>query len=326
MYNNKGLTILTDLTNASWADDMYFKNNYIYVIEKNNNRVMKYSTTKALVGVIVARANDNYTNLRIPTAIFVDDNQNVLIADRSRYLLDPLQNHYRILVYGPLSNDANVYEGRQLIQGSGRCYGVSMDSELNIYTSEYDNHRVLKWLSPNYTEAVTIAGNGTDGYYTDNIHLLSYPEKIYIDPYTNDLYIAEFDGRHPQNAEQLLLFKRGSIKMWKHGSLIDVTYKKNYPMENVPDFVSVRTNCHRQMFLAEDSHSVVMYGHVNHTGLSGASVVFLNDVQSDYHFTVIEFDPNNGDLFAMNTALGTIQKFTIVGQVNTSIKSELFRS
>lgn len=70
------------------------------------------------------------------------------------------------------SNATRLQEVLLLTGNKSFCYGMTLDSNLNIYVSKQDNHRVVKWLSPTYKYFVIVAGNGTEGA---EMNQLAYP-------------------------------------------------------------------------------------------------------------------------------------------------------
>ncbi|CAF1295549.1 unnamed protein product [Adineta ricciae] len=49
---------------------------------------------------------------------------------------------------------------------------MSLDRNSNIYISEFNSHRVVKWLAPNYKTYLIVAGNRTA---SSEVNRLFYP-------------------------------------------------------------------------------------------------------------------------------------------------------
>ncbi|CAM4759793.1 unnamed protein product [Rotaria magnacalcarata] len=68
------------------------------------------------------------------------------------------------------------------------CSGISVDREKNVYMSESDRHRVLKW-SPRTNTTIIVAGKTDDR--GSSSEQLSNPEAIYIDQSSGIFYVAD---------------------------------------------------------------------------------------------------------------------------------------
>ncbi|CAF3843970.1 unnamed protein product [Rotaria sp. Silwood1] len=167
VYNRTDNIVLEGTDDSVWGNSFFLdsKKN-LYIIEKVNYSVIKF-IPNSKTGIIVAKKSDIYPKLRVPKKIFVDSNDNVFVLENNLWDEEPPKNQYRVLVFWPMKHNPQLYEGTEFINGSGRCYGISMDSDANFYTAEYDNHRVLKWLAPFYNSTVVVAGNETESLRPD---------------------------------------------------------------------------------------------------------------------------------------------------------------
>ncbi|CAF1154893.1 unnamed protein product [Adineta steineri] len=75
------------------------------------------------------------------------------------------------------------------------CTGVWLDKEKNVYMTEHDRSRILKW-SP-VTDLTTVVAGETDKSGPRADHLKE-PQGIFVDKTTNDLYIADLTNHRIQ--------------------------------------------------------------------------------------------------------------------------------
>ncbi len=112
------------------------------------------------VGATVAGGNDpgnRLNQLYCPADIFLDDDQNIYIAD--------WWNH-RIVEW-----KCNATNGQIVAGGNGKGThlnqldsptGIFVDADYSMYVSDENNHRVMKWTK-NAKEGVVVAGGNGDG-------------------------------------------------------------------------------------------------------------------------------------------------------------------
>ena len=79
-------------------------------------------------------------------------------------------------------------EGVQIGDECRSCFGVTVDRHKNVYMSESDRHRVVKW-SPS-TNLTTVVAGQTDQRGTDDGYL-SEPDGIYFDRKSETLYVSD---------------------------------------------------------------------------------------------------------------------------------------
>ncbi|CAF0860523.1 unnamed protein product [Adineta steineri] len=153
----------------------------------------------------------------LPYGIFIDGINTVYVANRvnntipvwpqwsstpTRYISGNLNRSYSIFVSinGDVYVDNGYTNGRidkftfntsnviTVMNVSGSCYGLFIDSINNLYCSLKDFHQVVKLLLNNGTTIPTIAaGNGSAGSLSN---MLNSPQGIYVDSSLN-LYIAD---------------------------------------------------------------------------------------------------------------------------------------
>ncbi|CAF4161253.1 unnamed protein product, partial [Rotaria sordida] len=162
--------------------------NHFYVMDSNNARVQHYSLGSK-IGRRVAgddTVGSGASQLgKITAGIYVNrKTQDLYIADNAnqRVQLWPVNATIGYTVFGSVSTGLN------------NIIGIRVDSLNNIYVSEYLKGRVVRW-SPNTTNLIVVAGNGTSG---STAELLNVPRQIDLDASGQYLYIADFNNHRIQ--------------------------------------------------------------------------------------------------------------------------------
>lgn len=105
---------------------------------------------------ITGSAGSALAQLNNPSAVYIDQNDDMYILDTS---------NYRVLRWSIGDQLGTiVVNGRgagSTLDRIGVSYAMFVDSQSNIYVSEYGNHRVTRWTS----------GNNTAGQLVRNINL-----------------------------------------------------------------------------------------------------------------------------------------------------------
>ena len=149
-----------------------------------------------VAGVTNVPGSDAY-HLSEPNRIFVDNHDTLYVTDGF--------NH-RVLKFAPGSNAGIVVAGVTGVPGDdlGHLHypdGVKVDSMGNIYVSDFNNHRIIRF-APGQTYGIVLAGvSGVAG--NDNLHLNS-PTGLYVDKGGN-IYVM--DGYYNQ---RVIKFANGS--------------------------------------------------------------------------------------------------------------------
>ncbi|CAF3203092.1 unnamed protein product [Rotaria sp. Silwood2] len=149
--------------------DLFLDTNRQRLYVTQNNRVVVFDTIKSPEsGNIIVGEN---SGSRLPLlshaqSTFVDINQNLYVLEmhyEEAYKLElTLFNFTYRVWYWPFSS----MNATKLLQGNGKCFRIALDKNLNIYITEFDAHRVVKWHSPEYTNYSVVAGT-TDIYVAD---------------------------------------------------------------------------------------------------------------------------------------------------------------
>jgi sugar lactone lactonase YvrE len=183
----------------------------LYVPDCNNNRVLYYPMGSTTATRVYGQGGSFTTNpankggisaksLYCPSGIAVDKNGNLYIsdADNSRVLYYPAGSTTATRVYGQggsfTTNTANK-GGISAISLSIPGL-ITLDGNGNLYVVDYENHRVLYYLSGS-TTAIRVYGQS--GSFTTNIvnkggisaKSLYYPWGIAVDG-SGNLYVADY--------------------------------------------------------------------------------------------------------------------------------------
>ncbi|UJR18275.1 hypothetical protein I4U23_005178 [Adineta vaga] len=151
---------------------MLKRTNTLYVADFGNQRVQMFSlNTSHESGTTVAFGIDS------PSKIYVDEDDD----GPSIYISVFIGNRVEKWTKGAL-------KGIQLGDECRSCFGIAVDEEKNVYMSESDRQRVIKW-SPKTNLTVVVAGR-TDERGSGNEYL-STPDGLYFDRTTDDLYVAD---------------------------------------------------------------------------------------------------------------------------------------
>ncbi|CAF2697913.1 unnamed protein product [Rotaria sp. Silwood2] len=164
----------------------------MYVVDYNNHRVQLYqegSSTGRTVAGFSLSSGASRAELYYPVAIRVTHNQTMFILDRS---------NYRVFRWQVGDQLGYVIAGGHGVGAAftqiGTSYDIFLDSQYNIYVSEYDNHRITLWSNGNTTAGRLVAGGNGAGSTADK---LNGPWGIYVDA-SNTIYIVDRSNHRVQ--------------------------------------------------------------------------------------------------------------------------------
>ncbi|CAF1398812.1 unnamed protein product [Adineta steineri] len=253
----------------------------IYVADTANHRIRKYFPGKSAEGLTLI---DKTWNINSPRCLYIDQESNHLFfLDRDN------QENYRVQL---LKLNSNKLKLTILIIGKQtRSYGMTLDQNLNIYISEFNYHRIVKWLSPNYDRYVIIGEN--------NKKTLSFPRSIYIDEVTNNLYIAD----------------RNRIQRWSTNSNESEIVMQGGSL--CPN--GIEYDSHGNLYISQDKTIKLIN---NTTDLEGIDIIGIQDypnMDANFETTAnlytpegIYLDKTNGDFYVADSDFNRIIKFTII--------------
>jgi hypothetical protein len=183
----------------------------------------------------------------------------------------------------------NSTSGIILVNGIGTSYSMSIDQDLNIYTSEHDHNRIKKWFKhTNYTISITIVGNGWD--YLGNF-LLSDLRIFYLDEKTETIYIL--------NSE------KSSIVKWRLG---DETGEIIYSNQILSSAKGIKFDCNINIYFSNSSFDEIYQINI----LTNQVRSVLIQPRNFYgQYMGFEFD-SFGNLYLSDVSPNQIIKYSII--------------
>ncbi|CAF4868145.1 unnamed protein product [Rotaria socialis] len=190
----------------------------VIIADNENHRIIQWKKDDTTHGQIVAGGNgqENQLNqLAWPTDVLVDkESDSLIICD---------YGNCRVVRW---LRRSDTTQGEILIENV-KCYGLAMDDqkylyvsdaakhEQNVYVTDYENHRVMKWAK-GATEGIVVAGGQCQG---NSMAQLSYPNGLFVDT-LGTVYVADSNNyrvmRWPQGAKQGTVIVGG--KDWRAGA------------------------------------------------------------------------------------------------------------
>ena len=165
----------------------------VYVADYNNYRFMKWtpgSTNGTVFGPQLGGGGSSDTNrLNTATTLAFDSTETFV------YLSDTF--NCRILKMNLLTGNITVALGPgcgSALNQFSWCDGLYVDRFGNLYVSDWNNHRVLKFNAEfnSSTNGVIVAGTGSSG---SALNRLNTPWNIFVDESDNDaLYVADYNN------------------------------------------------------------------------------------------------------------------------------------
>ncbi|CAF4017272.1 unnamed protein product, partial [Adineta steineri] len=162
---------------------------YVYIVDGNNNRVMRYQTnsTSGTNGVVAAGSNtagNGINQLRAPWGI-------QYLPTISNHLYITNYDGHSVMRWIPSASSGEFIAGTPGTSGStattlSNPRGIKLDSYLNLFVADYGNHRVQMFCQNNRT-AITVAGTGVSGTSATQ---LNNPDGIAFDSSMN-LYVVD---------------------------------------------------------------------------------------------------------------------------------------
>lgn len=116
----------------------YDVNRTLYVADTTNNRVQRFT-----YGSVNGTTLPGF-NVSSPTALFITNTSVIYVLDMLNYRVVRWINGVQTTVAGGRGSGSTLDK-------ISTSYGVFLDENLNIYISEYSNHRVSFWTAGNTT-------------------------------------------------------------------------------------------------------------------------------------------------------------------------------
>ena len=163
------------------------KYDYVYVSDTANNRVLRFppDSTSGTNGVVVAGTGISGTGpsqLNAPYGIFVDDGQNIYIADTSRHRIQKW-------AYGACSGVTVAGTGTSGNTDNQlrKPISVIVDANQYVYIADQDNNRIQRWAPDACSGQCLVGCSQNSGTAPD---LLRFPQSVAFDN-QGALYVSD---------------------------------------------------------------------------------------------------------------------------------------
>jgi hypothetical protein len=179
-------------------------NGNIYIADTHNNAIREVVAStgniQTIAGTGVAGySGDNSTatsaTLNSPTAVAVDSNGNVYIADTNNHRIREITGATINTVAGDGEQFFSGDGGLATVAGLDSPNGVAVDSAFNIYIGDTHNQRV-RMVTSATGNISTLAGTGTKGFNGDGpaaSAVLARPRGVTVDG-SGNVYLADTDN------------------------------------------------------------------------------------------------------------------------------------
>ena len=160
----------------------------IYVADTYNYRIMKWAPD-ATNGTLVAGGNGQgaaNNQLSNPNRVALDSSGNIYISDTGNNRImkwEPDATEGTLVAGGNGSGGANAGSDTNKLDSPR---GIHVDSSGNIYVSDYNNHRIMKW-APGASDGTLVAGGNGIG---SELNKTSNPTDVHVDS-SGNMFITE---------------------------------------------------------------------------------------------------------------------------------------
>ncbi|CAF3702625.1 unnamed protein product [Rotaria sp. Silwood1] len=320
-WNSNGITVVgsdtagTSLNQLNGPRGLFFdqKTQILYIADRDNHRIQQLlpnGQIKTIAGDPNGTPGTSNDRLNQPSAIYIDENQNLFIAD---------YNNHRVQKWENGAASGITVAGEAGIPGSGLNQlngpqAIWVDSKNNLYIADLRNHRVVKRLSQ--TSVVVAGGNGQGNLPNQ----LNDPVGLYFDELNNDLYISNYLGH--------------SITKWKIGET-QGTFIAGTPGQSgtsstqfsSPSTVALDKN--GNMYIADTSnHRIQLFCHGSSkegktiAGITGQNGNKPNQLNSPHDLAL---DTQKLDLYVADSDNNRVQKFSFISPSSKGIKTMMER-
>ncbi|CAF1046924.1 unnamed protein product [Rotaria sp. Silwood1] len=316
-WNPNGITVVGSNTAGTLPNQLngprglffHQKTRILYIADRDNHRVQQLlpnGEVKTIAGDPNGSEGAGNNRLNEPSAIYVDENQNLFIADN--------KNH-RVQRWEKDSLSGTTVAGQPGIPGSAlnqldSPQAIWVDSKNNLYIADMGNQRIVKW-STGQSPSVVAGGNGRG----NSQNQLNDPVGLDFDEANDDLYISNYDGH--------------SITKWKigetQGAFIAGTVGQNGNSSTHffhPSTVALDKN--GNMYIADTyNHRIQLFCHdlsqegITIAGITGQSGNKNNQLNMPHDLAL---DTETLDLYVSDSSNNRVQKFSFISSSSTSIK------
>jgi sugar lactone lactonase YvrE len=179
-------------------------NQNLYLADTHNQVIRKLSLTTGIITTIAGNGTQGYSGdngpattaqFDLPTALALDTNQNLYIADSANHRIREINSTTGIVttIAGNGIQGFSGDNGLATVANIDSPTGIAIDTAGNLYLADTHNQRIREINSATGI-ITTIAGTGAAGYSGDNASAttasLALPHGLSIDPAGN-LYLAD---------------------------------------------------------------------------------------------------------------------------------------
>ena len=175
----------------------------LYIADTHNHRIRKLNLTTNLITTLAGTTQGfsgdsmvaSQAQLNLPTALTIDANQNLYIADTANHRIRRIDATTGIIttVAGNGTQGDSGDQGPAPSAAIDSPQGIAVDTAGNLYLADTHNHRIRR-IDTTTGIITTLAGTGTLGSPTDNIAAsntqLALPRGLTIDA-SGNLYLAD---------------------------------------------------------------------------------------------------------------------------------------
>ncbi|CAF1472031.1 unnamed protein product, partial [Adineta steineri] len=161
--------------NEPWGIHVDNDDHSIYIADRNNHRIVRWEFG-AKNGTLVAGGNgpgNEMDQLTQPTDVVLDKEK--------KYLIICDYKNRRVMKWS-LQNSQDC----QVLIPSIYCFGLAMDSNGDLYISDWTEGKVTRWQQ-GYNEGILVAGGNGEG---NQLNQLNEPKYIFVDK-DHSLYIVD---------------------------------------------------------------------------------------------------------------------------------------
>ncbi|CAF1340574.1 unnamed protein product [Adineta ricciae] len=181
-WKQKGLTIIGDCGKGNRLDQVsrfegisIDENKTILIADTENHRVLLWKFRSKSGQIIVDENPKRNVNERIKcpmNVIFYKDKKSFIISDR--------ENRRVIRCYG------RYKENQEVLFNDIDCWGLAMDTNGNIFVSDYEKNEIRKWKKGKINGILVAGGNGNG----NKLNQFNGPTYIFIDS-EDSIYVAD---------------------------------------------------------------------------------------------------------------------------------------
>ncbi|CAF1582415.1 unnamed protein product, partial [Adineta steineri] len=275
-WNTTGITVLSSSQLTSVCGLFIDSNDTLYTVDEQSNQVLwklpKSTSTAVLVAGVIKSAGSSTNQFNFPQDVYVDSQSNMYVTDYYNSRVQKFANQSTI---GQTIAGISGSSGVSLNQFNGLRYFTFDPTETYMYITDYNNHRIMRYLTNSTTgdSGTLVAGGNGAG---NNNNQLNSPWGIYYLPsVSNYMYITNYDGNTlmrwiPGASSGELIAGISGLTGSSSSLLSNPMGVKIDIYQNV--FVADRNNNRVQMFCPNSSIGITIAGNV----VSGSAATQLN--------------------------------------------------